>query len=140
MRVNTTHQSTSIARRGPVPGGANGGAVFSLSAPTSAPAPARTRASVSITSLTSLLAVQGADIVDDATTAPKRAVARAEDMLDALDDIKVALLIGDLPKGQLSKLVKLVESERGNFADSELNGVLDEIDLRAQVELAKLGQ
>lgn len=140
MRVNTTQQSTSIARKGPVPGGANGGAVFSLSTPSRAPAAAPTRASISITSLTSLLAVQGADVVDDATTAPKRAVARAEDMLDALDEIKVALLTGDLPKGQLSKLIKLVESERGNFVDSVLNGVLDEIDLRAQVELAKLGQ
>ncbi|MDF1685261.1 MAG: flagellar assembly protein FliX [Parvibaculaceae bacterium] len=140
MRVNSTHQSTSVARKGPVPGGANGGAVFSLSAPMSAPAPAQTRPSVSITSLTSLLAVQGVDVVEDATTAPKRAVARAEEMLDALDGLKVALLAGDLPKDQLQKLVTLVESERGNFADSELNGVLDEIDLRAQVELAKLGQ
>ncbi|MBV1887391.1 MAG: flagellar assembly regulator FliX [Parvibaculaceae bacterium] len=140
MRVNTTHQSTSVARKGPVPGGANGGAVFSLSAPSRAPAPARMTPSVSITSLTSLLAVQGAEVVDDATSAPKRAVARAEEMLDALDEIKVSLLVGDLPKGQLTKLLQLVESERGNFADSELNGVLDEIDLRAQVELAKLGQ
>lgn len=140
MRVNTTRQSTSVARKGPVPGGVNGGAVFSLSTPSSAPAPARMSASVSITSLTSLLAVQGADVIDDATAAPKRAVTRAEDMLDALDEIKISLLAGDLPTGQLSKLVQLIESERGKFADSELNGVLDEIDLRAQVELAKLGQ
>jgi hypothetical protein len=41
-------------------------------------------------------------------------------------------------QGTLNRLVKLVEVNREEFTDPGLSSILDEIDLRARVELAKL--
>jgi len=65
-------------------------------------------------------------------------VVRAEDLLDILDDIRLGLLGGGVPSGRLSALVQAVGRQRASVADARLSQLLDEIDLRAQVELAKL--
>jgi len=78
--------------------------------------------------------------VDTATDGNRRAVVRAEAMLDVLDDIKLSLLAGGVSKEKLSQLLKLVEDRRDSatqFQDPRLAQVLDEIELRARVELAK---
>jgi hypothetical protein len=67
-----------------------------------------------------------------------KAKARAAALLDRLDDLKLGLLAGELPRERLDDLRQLVDSERGRTEDPALNEVLDEIDLRVQVELAKL--
>jgi hypothetical protein len=84
----------------------------------------------------SLLALQG---VPDGTEGKRRAVRRAGDMLDLLDDIRVGLLEGTLPLGKLQGLLHVVQTRREAVADPALSAVLDEIELRAQVELAKYG-
>jgi hypothetical protein len=59
-------------------------------------------------------------------------------MLDRLDDIRIALLTGSLPRGQLENLRRMAQ-ERGEILnDPQLQSVLDEIELRVAVELAKL--
>ena len=68
----------------------------------------------------------------------RRAVRRAGHILDALDEVKLALLDGDLRLAQLDRLRRAVSEERGLTSDSTLDGVLDEIELRAAVEIAKL--
>jgi len=83
-----------------------------------------------------LIALQS---VPEATEGRRRAVRRAGDMLDLLDDIKVGLLEGTVPKGKLEGLLRVVQSRREAFADPGLTQILDEIELRAQVELAKFG-
>ena len=83
----------------------------------------------------SLLALQE---VSDQSQGRKRAVRRASSMLDVLEDIRLGLLTGRLPRTRLEELVKLVESKRENMIDPRLETVLDEIELRAKVELAKL--
>ncbi len=70
----------------------------------------------------------------------RRAVGRAGRILDVLDEIKVALLDGDLNLGQLDRLRRAVRDERARTDDPKLDGVLDEIELRAAVEIAKLEQ
>lgn len=78
--------------------------------------------------------------VDSATDGNRKAVVRAEAMLDVLDDIKLSLLVGGVPKQKLDQLLKLVEQRRDSktsFQDPRLAQVLDEIELRARVELAK---
>jgi hypothetical protein len=52
----------------------------------------------------------------------------------------LALLAGSLSPGQISELQRVVSTERGLVTDPRLLAVLDEIDLRARVELAKLTQ
>ena len=70
----------------------------------------------------------------------RRAVGRAGRILDVLDEIKLALLDGGLSLGQLDRLRQVVRDERALTDDPKLEGVLDEIELRAAVEIAKLEQ
>ena len=74
----------------------------------------------------------------DALAQRRRAVQRGSTVLDRLDDLRLALLGGSLSQGQISELQRVVASERGLVDDPRLLAVLDEIDLRAKVELAKL--
>ncbi len=78
--------------------------------------------------------------VGDEQTNRKRAKKRGQELLDELDELRHGLLIGTIEPHQLHRLVALIASERVDTLDPELNAILDEIDLRAQVELAKLGQ
>ncbi|MBN4051808.1 flagellar assembly protein FliX [Parvibaculum lavamentivorans] len=93
----------------------------------------------SLTSIDSLLAVQAAQGPDDALTGRGRAVANATETLDILDDIKLGLLAGELPLNKLQRLLERVETERDDMEDPELENLLDHIELRARVELAKYG-
>ena len=70
----------------------------------------------------------------------ERASRRGNTLLDRLDDIRIGLLNGAIPRNRLSQLATMVRTERASVMDPKLVAVLDEIDLRAQVELAKLQQ
>lgn len=70
----------------------------------------------------------------------RRAVSRAGRILDVLDEVKVALLGGELSLADLDRLSRAVREERAATDDPKLEAVLDEIELRAAVELAKLEQ
>jgi len=84
-----------------------------------------------------LLALQD---VGTPTERRRRSVRRAGRILDVLDEIKVALLDGDLDAASLDRLRRAVRDERSQTEDPALEGVLDEIELRAAVEVAKLEQ
>jgi len=71
--------------------------------------------------------------------ARKRAVKRASDMLDMLEGIRLDLLNGEIPAERLGSLLRLVRLQRDQVEDPRLSHLLDEIELRARVELAKLG-
>jgi hypothetical protein len=75
--------------------------------------------------------------VDDATASRKRAVRRAETLLDRLDELRHGLLMGTLSRVQLGELAMLVSQRRDSVEDPKLAELLDEIDLRVQVEIAK---
>jgi len=92
----------------------------------------------SIGALDALLSLQEAES-STSEEAAKRAKKRAADLLDQLDKIKVGLLTGELPKSTLQQLAHTIASHRDMVIDPKLAEILDEIDLRAQVELAKLG-
>jgi len=70
--------------------------------------------------------------------ARQKLIRRGEDILDQLDEVRHGLLMGSIPKEKLVALTQLVRSRRDNVADPRLAAVLDEIELRAEVELAKL--
>jgi len=94
-------------------------------------------ASQSIAKVDSLLAVQGAE--DPTERASRgRMVRRADDLLGELDKIRVALLTGNLTVGHVIDIADVVASHREKVTDPQLTSVLDEIDLRAQIEIAKM--
>ena len=86
-------------------------------------------------SVNPLLAVQEAA---DATSGIAKSKAQGEALLDRLEDIRMGLLTGFIPKDRLEDLVRLVRNRQTNPAIEGLDDVLDAIELRAQVELAKL--
>lgn len=70
----------------------------------------------------------------------RRAVGRAGRLLDALDQIKIALLDGQLTARELERLERAIRDQRSATDDPRLEALLDEIETRAAVELAKLEQ
>jgi hypothetical protein len=74
----------------------------------------------------------------DATAGRAKAAKRGRDMLDLLDDLRHGILTGGVSRATLQRLVALVNVDREDFVDSGLAEVLDDIELRARVELAKL--
>ena len=58
-------------------------------------------------------------------------------MLERLEEIRAGLLLGAIPRSQLVDLARVAQETRENFVDPALNDVLDDIELRARVELAK---
>src|SRR5262245_40422631 len=93
--------------------------------------------SVSLSGVSTILALQGAP---DSTErrARQRAVQRGDAMLDELEQIRLGLLLGAVPRGRLEQLAQLVRARREQVDDPRLTAILDEIELRAAVELAKL--
>ena len=70
----------------------------------------------------------------------RKAVRRAGIILDVLDDLKIAVLDGDIAPATLGRLIEAVRQERARTGEAGLEDLLDEIETRAAVELAKLEQ
>lgn len=87
-----------------------------------------------IGSIDALLALQGAG---DFREAKKQATERAFSLLDVLDDLKLALLDGALPRQTLVRLMDTLKTRRDSTGDPRLEAMLDEVEVRAAVELAK---
>ncbi len=141
MRVVSSQRSTQAMSSSKSGASARAGAAFVPSFSGAQTQAANDVASLSsLTSISSLLAIQGVDAPDDALTGRKRAVVNARETLDLLDDIKLGLLSGEVPTDKLEGLLERVQHEREGVDDPELNNLLDHIELRARVELAKFGR
>lgn len=68
----------------------------------------------------------------------RRAVGRAGRILDVLDEVKIALLEGQLTGETLKRLQRAVREQRSTTEDPRLEELLNEIETRAAVEIAKL--
>lgn len=91
-------------------------------------------AAAATSGVSGLLALQE---VDGDVTDDSRASAWGNDILDYLDKLRHDLLVGAIQKDELRQLAAVVREKRGNVTDPKLAGILDEIELRAEVELAK---
>ena len=87
-------------------------------------------------SIATLLALQA---VEDPLLSRRKSVRQGRSVLDLLDLLKADLLAGQIPPERLDKLVELVSGLRDR-SHPGLDAVIDEIDQRARVELAKLGR
>lgn len=76
----------------------------------------------------------------DAPGGRSKGVVQAESMLDSLEDIRHGLLLGRIPRRQLDRLAKTLADSRERTADPRLREILNDIEIRAAVELAKLDQ
>ena len=112
---------------------ASGFALPSEEAAQSAAAPASLR---SIGGIDALIALQSGD--EEPGARRRRAVARGRVALDALDELKHGLLAGTLQPTVLERLKSAVTELAGDSGEPRLNAVLKEIELRVEVEIAKL--
>lgn len=133
MKVTAPSASASSQARASGSAAAPGFAV-ALNGAGEAAAPGRAPGAGAVASLEALLAMQSAD---GPTERRRKAVNRAGRVLDALDAVKSALLGADPSAAALSELAAAVTDQRAQTDDSRLEGVLDEIETRAAVELAK---
>lgn len=132
MKVNAPNDiKTNPPTRRKKTTSASGG--FSVETAPSASESARVVSTTPVAAVDSLLALQE---VEDRDAAPFK---RGSRTLDLLDDIRIGLLTGGIPASKLKALSQLISQERAQVADPQLSEILDEIDLRAQVELAKYG-
>jgi len=88
-----------------------------------------------MTAVEGLLSLQE---IADGQGGKKRALARGDKLLDALDGLRHALLAGSLPRAQLETLARLAAETTPLVDDARLQEILGEIEVRAAVELAKL--
>jgi hypothetical protein len=124
--------------RAPRPAAAGGGFRLPGAEEASGVAPSGGAAGVTgVMGVEALLALQD---VGGPLERKRRAVGRAGRILDVLDEVKLALLDGNLSLGQLDRLRRAVRDERALTDDPKLEEVLDAIELRAAVEIAKLEQ
>ncbi|MCG8493934.1 MAG: flagellar assembly protein FliX [Sneathiellales bacterium] len=89
-----------------------------------------------ITSIDAIVALQG---VDDSTSGNQKAVQKGKDLLDRLEEIRHGLLIGSIPVERLKQLQLTLSSYDVKSEDPKLAAIVEEIEVRAAVELAKLG-
>lgn len=89
-----------------------------------------------VNNIDALMALQG---VEDATERRRRAVKRGRTALDVLDELKIALLSGNLDIQTVQRLKNAAADLKTQSGDPGLDSVLAEIELRVEVELAKAG-
>jgi Class II flagellar assembly regulator len=88
-------------------------------------------------SLDGLLAIQAAG---DQIERRKRAMRRGHGILDSLDRLKIGLLSGAVSAQSLQALRQQLQQQRDSADDPGLDDILAHVDLRAEVELAKLAR
>lgn len=120
--------------------GATGSTGFAdaLSKAEGAAAAEAAEAPVSVAAMTGVGALLGAQEVSEEEMHRRKNVKRGRFTLDALEQLRDGLLFGSVPISTITKLEALVAEERQLSADPRLNAILDEIELRAAVEIAKL--
>ncbi len=131
---NAPIRSTSTKRSGKTSVGRSGQFTDHLVTGEAGASTGSTNSSAPASAVDSLLVLQE---VPDATSGASRAKLRAEDLLDHLNEIRHGLLAGALSRQMLDRLARIARSERQSVDDPRLRELLDEIELRAAVELAK---
>lgn len=130
--------SLGSAKAAARPSGGQG--AFSLPTTTPASAASDIARSVGVGGIASLDALLALQDVGGPLERRRRAMGRAGRILDVLDEVKIALIDGAVSGRDLDRLMRAVREERMATEDPALEGVLNEIETRAAVELAKLEQ
>ncbi|HET9904771.1 MAG TPA: flagellar assembly protein FliX [Xanthobacteraceae bacterium] len=135
MRVDAASKSGIAASVGSPRRAAGGG--FSVAATASAPAAAQAAAPRAVAGLGALVALQA---IDEPGERRNRAVKRGRATLDALEEVRIGLLGGQLDAATVGRLRAAAQGMAESSGDAGLDSVLAEVELRAAVELAKLSR
>lgn len=78
--------------------------------------------------------------VEDALEAPRKTIERGNELLDELEKIRDGLLFGGISVGRLQRVAQMLAKKEVIIQDPQLAEIMEEIEIRAAVELAKLGR
>lgn len=135
MRIESTNRSQGVGKSG-ITARSGAGVDF---VPAGPGAPARTAAATPAMAVTGLDAILALQAVGGPLDGKKRAVRRGTALLDMLDGIKADLLVGRVSADRLDQLGATLGELRERSLPG-LDAVLDDIELRVRVELAKFGR
>jgi len=113
---------------------------FSVSEESAPRSPAAAGSLRMVGGIDALLALQGVEGVEDPLERRKRAVKRGRLALDALEELKIGLLGGVLSGSTLTKLQAVAAQLKLGSGNADLDRVLGEIELRVEVEIAKMAR
>jgi len=139
MKISNTGPAKPAAKaKKNAPSAKSGGFSSHLDKATNAAGPAGVEFTEinSVASMENILAIQE---VNDATEDEGKRVLyqRGEDILDRLSEIQREILSGGISKERLQNLAQMLRNRRQNVEDEGLLEIIDEIELRAEVEIAK---
>jgi len=92
-----------------------------------------------VSSVDAILSVQE---VPNATEDNKRRALMewGEDILDKLEEIRRDILFGRISKERLMTLAQTLRARKAQIADPNLKAIIEEVELRAEVEIAKFSR
>jgi hypothetical protein len=133
MRISGSNATAQVANASAPRRAASGS--FSVDEGTAPKSSAPAAALRTIGGIDALIALQGQD---DPAERRRRAVKRGRTALDALDELKLEVLGGAPGPSTLQRLKSATAELRDSSGDERLDSVLAEIELRLEVEIAKM--
>ncbi len=95
--------------------------------------------SAPVSSVDAILSVQ--EVPNATEDSHRRAMVDwGEDILDKLDEIRRDILLGRIPKERLVVLAQTLRARKGRIDDPALKAIIEDIELRAEVEIAKFSR
>lgn len=134
MKIESLSALRAPAPRRSSSGKTSGSSSFADVLAQEAPSSAAVAGKAAVGPLDSLLALQE---VPDALGRRREAKRRGESLLDQLEELRLGLLSGALPRATVERLAAVLSRQAGSVDDPRLAEILAEIELRAAVELAK---
>lgn len=134
MRIDNNLRTNAVGGRAAARS-TSGGPAFEIGDTSTAGRAAVVSGSSPAAALDALLALQA---VEDPLLKKKKLVRRGRSLLDALEAMKADLLTGRAGESHLNQIMALIGQARER-GEPGLDGLLDDIELRARVELAKRG-
>jgi hypothetical protein len=135
LRIEGTNRTSGVAGRSAT-GKAGSGPTF---VPAGDHGAARVNAATPVAPAAGLDAILALQAAGDFTESRRKAVKRGSSLLDLLETMKADLLIGRVSPDRLDAMARQLSALRERV-EPGLDAVLDDIDLRVRVELAKLGR
>ena len=135
MRIDTTNRSSGVGRSSAA--GRTGSGVDFV--PSGGAAPAKVAGNMPTQAMAGMDSILALQAVEEPLSGKKKAMRRGASLLDQLDDIKADLLVGRVDPGRLDGMVTMLAELRDRTMPG-LDSLLDDIDLRVRVELAKFGR
>lgn len=129
-------RSAADLRRKAKSGSATAASFADLLADAEGPAAPEAAGDVAATSAVSnMLALQE---ISEEEAQRRKLIQKGKTLLDSLEKLRHQLLIGAVPRHTLQELTRNLSIQRQQVSDPRLIGLIDDIELRAAVELAKL--